>query len=94
METNYTVTQHHSLEMNDRKDLTLTGVRSIESFDSEEFLVETALGFLLVKGKNLSLGKMDTEKGELLIRGIIESITYVSGGSKTQKSKMMKKLFK
>lgn len=94
MDTNYGVQQHHSLEMKDRKNLVLTGVKSIESFDSEEFLVETALGFLLVTGKGLSLGKMDTEQGDLIIKGIIESMTYVSGGNKSQKGKMMKRIFK
>ena len=94
MNNEYTIAQHHSLQMNDRKDLTLTGIKSIESFDNEEFLVETSLGYLLVRGKNLSLGRMDTDKGELLIKGIIESVTYVSGGGKTQKNKMMKRLFK
>ena len=94
MNNEYAITQHHSLQMNDRKDLTLTGIKSIDSFDSEEFLVETSLGFLLVKGRNLSLGRMDTDKGELLIKGIIESITYVSGGNKTQKNKVVKRLFK
>ncbi len=94
MDTSFNEQRHHSLEMEDRKNLTLTGVKSIESFDSEEFLVETSLGFLLITGKGLSLGKMDTEKGDLLIKGIIESMTYVSGGNKSAKGKMMKRIFR
>ena len=94
MDTNYEMQQHHTLDLKDRKNLILSGVKSIESFDNEEFLVETALGFLLVTGKGLSLGKMDTENGDLIIKGIIESMTYVSGGNKSQKGKMMKRIFK
>ena len=94
MENNYNVQQHHTLEMKDRKNLSLTGVKNIESFDNEEFLVETNLGFLLVKGKGLSLGKMDTDNGDLVIKGIIESMNYVSGGVKGQKGSMMKRIFR
>ena len=92
MESSFVVqsVQHHTLEMSDRKNLSLTGVKNIESFDSEEFLVETCLGHMLVKGKNLSLGRMDTDNGELVIKGIIESIAYVSNN----KEKFVKRLFK
>ena len=95
MESSFVVqnVQHHTLEMSDRKNLSLTGVKNIESFDSEEFLVETSLGHLLVKGKNLSLGKMDTDNGHLVIKGIIESIVYVSN-NKNSKEKFVKRLFK
>jgi hypothetical protein len=37
---------------------------------------------------------MDTENGDLVIKGIIESMAYVSGGNKSQKGKMMKRIFK
>lgn len=93
METNIQEQMHHTLEMKDRKNVFLTGVKSIDSFDNEEFIVDTNLGFLLVTGKNLSLGKMDTDKGELLIKGIIENISYVSG-SKKQNGKVFKRIFK
>lgn len=97
MENNFSFSQtpNHSLELVDRKNLTLTGIRNIIGFDAQEFLVETSLGYLLVKGSNLALGKMDTEKGELVIKGIIESISYVSGNKKPMgKEKVVKRIFK
>lgn len=95
MDTNYGLPpiQHHKIEMIDRKNLSLTGIKTIESFDSQEFLVETVLGYLLIRGTGLSLGKMDTDNGELTIKGIIDSVAYVSG-SKSQKEPLVKRLFK
>ena len=51
----------HDLSLSNRKELLVTGVKNIESFDSEEFLIETNLGFLhiyvikLDDTKNISL---------------------------------------
>ena len=41
--------QHH-LSMQNRKLLDLTGVSNVESFDSEEFLLQTELGHLTIRG--------------------------------------------
>ena len=39
-------TPYHNVYLKDRKNIELTGVKNIESFDSLEFLIETSLGFL------------------------------------------------
>lgn len=85
----------HSLNLEDRKELSISGVKNIDSFDSEEFLIETNLGFLNIKGNDLTLDKMDNENNELLIKGHINSISYVSGQkSKDNKGNFFKKLLK
>lgn len=38
-------TPYHNVYLKDRKNIELTGVKNIESFDSLEFLIETSLGF-------------------------------------------------
>ncbi len=63
--------------MKDRKSLDLTGVKQIDSFDSNEFLLETSQGWMLVQGKDLTLGKLDTERGEVSIRGLIDRLEYI-----------------
>lgn len=83
------------LHLLSRKELTVTGVKSIDSFDSEEFLIETNLGYLHVKGSNLTLDKMDNENNELLIKGQINSLSYVSAQKgKEGKGNILKRLFK
>ena len=41
----------HDLRMQNRKLLDITGVQNVESFDSEEFLLQTELGHLTIRGK-------------------------------------------
>ena len=51
--------------------------------------------YIKVNGKNLTIGKMDTQKEELTILGDIESISYLSIKSKQEKKEgIFTKLFK
>ena len=85
----------HDLSLTNRKELLVTGVKNIESFDSEEFLIETNLGFLHIKGNNLTLDKMDNENYELVIKGQVNSLSYVhSQKGKETKGNIFKKLLK
>lgn len=85
----------HNVYIKDRKSVELTGVKKIESFDSLEFLIETSLGFLNILGNDLALARYDQEKGEVGIKGNIESMSYVSNKKKlVQKDKMLGKLLK
>ena len=56
----------------------LTGIKKIESFDSLEFLIETSLGYLNIKGSDLALVRFDQEKKEVSIKGNIDAISYLS----------------
>jgi len=77
-----------------KESVALNGVTKLDSFNHEEFLINTELGYVHIKGNNLSLGFMDMEKGTLTINGTIDSVGYV-GKSKTEpKESFLKKLFK
>ena len=65
---------YHNVLLKDRKTLELSGVKQIDSFDSSEFLLETTLGWMLVSGKELTLGKLDTDHGDVIIKGNIDAI--------------------
>lgn len=85
----------HDLSLTSRKELVVTGVKNIDSFDSEEFLIQTVLGFLHIKGSNLTLDKMDNDNNELVIKGQVDSMSYVSGQKgKESKGNIFKKLLK
>ena len=71
-------TPYHHVYLKDRKTLELTGIKKIESFDSLEFLIETSLGYLNIKGTDLALVRFDQEKKEVSIKGNIDSISYIS----------------
>lgn len=85
---------YHNVVLKDRKTLELTGVKQIDSFDANEFLLETAQGWMVVQGKELTLGKLDTERGDVIIRGLIESMSYVSSKKGNGKDSMISKIFK
>ena len=43
----------HSFSVSERKNIIISGVVKIDSFDSEEFLLETVQGYMNIKGENL-----------------------------------------
>lgn len=89
--TNY----NHGITLVERKSLIVTGVKKIENFDDEEFLMETIMGFLIVKGEGLELIKLDTMQGNVSIKGLIKGLTYVEDvKSKDKEQGIFNRLFK
>lgn len=87
---------NHSITLTERKNLLITGVKKIENFDKEEFLIETTMGFLVVKGDGLELIKLDTISGNVSIKGIVNGFMYIDDNSKKEKdgSSIFQRLFK
>lgn len=87
---------NHGLTINERKSIIVSGVKKIESFDSEEFLMETTLGFLVIKGSELEIIKLDTYQGSVSIKGRIDSLMYFDGSfdKKNKDNSFLNKLFK
>ena len=85
---------YHNVVLKDRKILEITGVKQIDSFDASEFLLETAQGWMVISGKDLTLGKLDTERVDVIIRGLIESLSYVSNKKGKNSESMISKIFK
>lgn len=86
---------NHSVNLIERKTLVITGVKKIENFDNLHFLLETTMGFLIVKGEDLELIKLDTLSGNINIKGTIHSINYVLENIKKNKEdSILNRLFK
>ena len=85
----------HNINITGRKNINITGVKKIDNFDENEFLLETNMGYLLIKGNNLEIIKLDTYQGDVTIKGKIDSLNYTESTSKKQKSEsVLSKLFK
>jgi len=85
----------HGITLAERKNIIVTGVKKIESFDSEEFMMDTTLGFLHIKGNDLEIVKLDTYQGNVSIKGRIDSIVYTDGNiNKNKEESFLGKLFK
>lgn len=86
---------NNGLTITERKNLIISGVKKIESFDNEEFLMETTLGFLVIKGSELEIIKLDTYQGNVSIKGRVDSLMYLDENLKKDKdSSLLNKLFK
>lgn len=87
---------NHGLSINERKNIIVSGVKKIESFDSEEFLMETTLGYLIIKGNELEIVKLDTYQGNVSIKGRIDSLMYLDEtmSKKNKENSFLNKLFK
>ena len=69
MENNIEENYNHTINIYDRKTISLSGIKKIINFDETEFFVESIMGPLIIKGEQLELIKMDTFKGNLNIKG-------------------------
>lgn len=85
---------YHNIVIKDRKNIEISGVRIIDSFDSQQFLMETTQGWLVIKGHDLVLGKLDTERGDVTIRGIVDALQYVDNKKSSDKEGFFSKLMK
>jgi len=86
---------NHGISLAERKNVVVTGVKKIESFDSEEFLMDTTLGFLSIKGSELEIVKLDTYQGNVSIKGKVDSLIYTDNGPiKNKEESFLGKLFK
>lgn len=86
---------NHAVQISERNNVLITGVKKLENFDSKEFFLESIMGFILIKGEGLELIKLDTFQGTLSIKGKINSLNYLeAGGKKASGESMLSKLFK
>lgn len=74
----------HNLILKDRKEISLTGVTDVDSFDENSVVAYTNFGELTISGNNLHIGALDTEKGELSIDGEITSLCYLDNRPKSE----------
>ena len=87
-------TVSHQLQISERKQIMLTGIKKIYSFDNEEFLMESTMGMILLKGSELEIIKLDTHDGNVSIKGHIDSFTYMDDSKKLKEESFISKLFK
>lgn len=83
----------HSLILQDRRGLSVSGVLDVDSFDEQTIILFTEQGELTIKGNDLHINKLSVDTGELSVEGYIDSLNY-SEEKTTSKSGFFSKLFK
>lgn len=76
METNQNGNQKHEIVLSARKKLVMNGVCDVLSFDEYTVRLETVCGELEICGENLKVSSLDTNKGDIVLDGDIESVIY------------------
>ena len=76
MEERQASTGQHKLILTNRSKISLNGITDILSFDVNEILIETELGMLMIRGKDLHVNRLTLEKGEVDISGKVDSLQY------------------
>ena len=66
----------HQLTLKDRKQLTMTGVTEVVSFDENSVMLRTSLGDLMIQGQQLQLRDLTLEGGKVCVEGQIFGMTY------------------
>ena len=66
----------HKLTLNERKQLTMTGVSEVVIFEETAVVLQTALGNLVIQGQELKLKTLSPEGGQVTVDGQISALIY------------------
>ena len=64
-----------------RKKLTASGVKDVESFSPEKIVLETENAALTVTGMDMKVKKLSVETGDIFIEGQINGCIYSKGSA-------------
>ena len=84
----------HTLNVSNRKIVTLTGVNDVLSFDAGEVLLDTIDGILMIRGSDLHVRRLTVERGEVDVDGKVDSLTYSEGKGLKSQDSLFGRLFK
>ena len=66
----------HTVILEGREKLSISGVVDVQSFDEEQVLLETVRGMLVVRGRGLHVERLQLEAGELIVEGEVGLVEY------------------
>ena len=89
------ITGNHTVNIVKRSSINISGVKKIDNFNESEFMLDTIMGFMNIKGSGLEIIKLDTYQGDVAIKRKIDSIIYSDNVKKKNKEEsIFSKLFK
>ena len=66
----------HKLTLNERRQLSMSGVSEVVSFDESAVVLRTLLGILTIHGKDLQLKNLSLEGGQVAVDGTVSALIY------------------
>lgn len=81
--------EEHTLTLENRKILKLTGVLDVDAFNEEEIHAKTSSGKLLIRGSRLHIDSLDLKSSCLVVNGEIDALVYSSTAKQGGRLKRM-----
>lgn len=69
---------NHTFSVLGRREMSITGVKEVESFDEGGVTLSTLGGDMTVEGSDIHVGVLDMERGVVTLSGRIDGIFYSS----------------
>jgi len=66
----------HSILMENRQKVSITGVQDVDSFDEATVILVTDMGYITLHGVDLHISKLNLEEGQLIVEGEIIALQY------------------
>ena len=66
----------HRLTLNERRQLSMTGVSEVVSFDDAAVVLRTELGTLVIQGQGLQLKTLSLDGGQVVVEGSVAALHY------------------
>ena len=85
---------NHEVKITDRNIISLSGINKILSFNDKEFVMESNMGMIVLKGEKLEIIRLDTHDGNVKIKGKIVEFSYIENIKKSNEQSFISKLFK
>jgi len=83
--------EKHSITIDNREKISVTDVKSVDTFDEEEICAQLSEGGLVIRGRQLHIQELSLDVGTAVITGEITELSYIQ--KKAEKG-FLKKILK
>ncbi|MBQ4283097.1 MAG: sporulation protein YabP [Lachnospira sp.] len=95
MEDKMKLRKPHSVHMENRSKMVMTGITDVVSFDPCKVVLESDYGAITIKGSDLHVNRLSVDKGELDVDGTVTAFEYSQMNNYATKSEsLFNRLFK
>ena len=68
----------HSILIDERERIKVSGVTDVDSFDENEIILYTSDGGVVLSGEDFKINRLNVESGDVEIEGFINEIKYTN----------------
>ena len=86
--------KQQKLCLTNRRQIELTGVSEVISFDQKQVVLDTDLGRMVFFGEDFHVKRLPLERGEIEIEGLVRGIDYQDAKEELSAGKFFGRLFR